>query len=112
MKTFALDEGEHRWRGFLHDKDCCSEIVQKFLLGIRTDQERDLDTVFEAGSSSVRCQKSRVARSGRCIDRTAVAKGSSSCMYPMRQTRELLGEVLSEVPYLKNFLLLSRSACP
>jgi len=30
------------------DEDCCSEIVQKFLPVIRTAQERDLETVFEA----------------------------------------------------------------
>jgi hypothetical protein len=34
MKAFVLNEGEHGWRGFLHDKDCCSEVVQKYLPGI------------------------------------------------------------------------------
>jgi hypothetical protein len=48
MKAFVLNEDEHGWKGFLHDKDCCSEIVQRFLPGIRTAKERDMETVCEA----------------------------------------------------------------
>jgi len=52
MKAFVLNEDEHGWQGFLHDKDCCSEIVQRFLPGILTTQERDMDTVCEARDDS------------------------------------------------------------
>lgn len=52
MKAFVLNEGEHGWRGFLHDKDCCSEVVQKYFPGILTNEQRDLDTIFEARDES------------------------------------------------------------
>ena len=34
VKTFVLDEGEHEWQGFVHDRNCCSEVVQKFFPGV------------------------------------------------------------------------------
>jgi hypothetical protein len=52
MKAFVLNEGEHAWKGFLHDNDCCSDIVHRFFPGIRTTRERDLETVFEARDES------------------------------------------------------------
>lgn len=52
MKAFVLNEGEHGWRGFLHDKDCCSEIVKKYFPGIPTTEQRDQDTIHEARDES------------------------------------------------------------
>ena len=49
MKAHILSEEENRWRGFLYDKDCQSEIVRRVLSpGIGTTRNKDPETVAEA----------------------------------------------------------------
>ena len=52
MKAYQIHEHENGWRGFLYDKDSCSEIVRKFFPGVLTDEKHDRDTVNEARDES------------------------------------------------------------
>jgi hypothetical protein len=52
VKAYQLHEDENYWRGFIYDKDSCSDIVKKFFLGVPTAEKYDRDTVNEARDES------------------------------------------------------------
>lgn len=48
MKAYQIHEHENDWRGFIYDKDSCSEVVRKFFHGVLTTEKDDRETVKEA----------------------------------------------------------------
>ena len=48
MKAYQLHEDENGWRGFIYDKDSCSEGVKKVFQGVPTKEKHDRETVNEA----------------------------------------------------------------
>lgn len=53
MKAYQIHEHENGWRGFIYDKDACSDVVTKFFPnGVLTTEREDRETVKEARDES------------------------------------------------------------
>ena len=49
VKAYQLHEDENGWRGFIYDKDSCSDVVKKFFPdGVLTTEKYDPETIKEA----------------------------------------------------------------
>jgi hypothetical protein len=52
MKAYQVHEDENGWRGFIFDKDSCSDVVKKFFRGVPTSEKDDREVVNEARDES------------------------------------------------------------
>jgi hypothetical protein len=51
-KAHQIHEHGNSWRGFIYDKDSCSDIVKKFFPGVLTRENDDRETINEARDES------------------------------------------------------------
>ncbi len=53
MKAYQIHQHENGWRGFIYDKDSCSDVVARFFPnGVLTTERQDRETVKEARDES------------------------------------------------------------